>query len=91
MHIEFDSYKATANLKKHGISFAEAATALLDPMALVRDDPDAEYEERFVLVGMSRELRLLTVCYALRGDEIIRLISARKATANEEKAYARRI
>jgi uncharacterized protein len=86
MSIEFDQKKATSNLKKHGVSFDDAASALLDPMALVREDDDTQDEVRFLLVGMSNSGHLLTVCYALR-DEIIRLISARLATKNERRQY----
>jgi len=88
MKIEFDPKKAASNLKKHGVSFEEAATCLLDPLALVRDDPDAANEIRLVLLGMSHAGRLLTVCYTLRDEEVIRLISARKSTKKEEKYYA---
>ena len=88
MQVEFDPHKASTNLKKHGVSLAEAAGSLLDPFALVREDEDAEGEVRFVLVGMSRENRLLTVCYTLREEETIRLISARQATRREERQYA---
>lgn len=87
MDIVFDPNKAQSNLKKHGISFEEAASCLLDQMALVREDDDAEGEQRFVLLGMSNAARLLTVVYTLRGEHI-RLISARKATKKEEKTYA---
>ena len=88
MKIEFDLEKAQANLRKHGVSFEEAKTCLLDSFALVREDPDGRSEVRYVLVGMSDKLHLLTVVYALRGEETVRLISARKATRKEEKAYA---
>jgi len=84
--IEFDQKKAVSNLKKHGVSFDEAASALLDPMALVREDDDTQDEVRFLLVGMSNTGHLLTVCYALH-DEIIRLISARLASKNERRQY----
>lgn len=87
MDIEYDSRKAASNLKKHGVSFDEAATSLLDPMALVREDDDAQDEARFVAVGMSSTGHLITVCYTLRNDETIRLISARKATTNERRQY----
>jgi uncharacterized protein len=88
MRVEFDPAKAAANLRKHGVSLDEAAGSLLDPFALVREDEDAKGEMRFVLVGMSREDRLLTVCYTLREEETIRLISARQATRREERQYA---
>ena len=89
--IEFDQRKALSNLRKHGVEFLEASTCLLDPTALVREDRDVADEQRFVLVGMSREQRLLTVCYALRGGETVRLISARKATRKEQLQYAQGI
>lgn len=88
MEIEFDPVKAKKNLSKHGISFDEAASALLDPMALGFEDSDAEGESRWVLLGMSSQARLLTVVYTLRDCDRIRLISARKATRNEAKQYA---
>ena len=86
--IEWDSDKADSNLKKHGVSFEEAATALLDPMALAQEDAAAEGEPRWVLIGMSAQLRLLTVVYTLRRQDRIRLISARRATRKEAKHYA---
>lgn len=88
MQVEFDQKKAVANLRKHGVPLDEAAGSLLDPFALVREDEDAKGEMRFILVGMSREGRLLTVCYTLRDEETIRLISARRATRREERQYA---
>ena len=87
MNIEFEQRKAASNLKKHGVSFDEAATSLLDPMALVREDDDALDEARFVAVGVSNAGRLITICYTLRTKETIRLISARKATTNERRQY----
>ena len=88
MDIEWDSDKADSNLKKHGVSFEEAATALLDPMALAQEDAAAEDEPRWVLIGMSAQMRLLTVVYTLRRQDRVRLISARKATRKEAKHYA---
>jgi uncharacterized DUF497 family protein len=91
MQVEFDPEKAASNLKKHGVSLEEALGCLLDPLALVREDENAQGEMRFVLVGLSGEARLLTVCYTLRDEETILLISARKATSREEKQYAQGI
>jgi uncharacterized DUF497 family protein len=88
VRIEFDPKKAAGNLKKHGVSFEEAASCLLDPLALARPDPDAKDEMRLILLGMSQAGRLLTVCYTLRDDETIRLISARRATRKEVANYA---
>jgi uncharacterized DUF497 family protein len=89
MQIEWDSDKAESNFAKHGISFEEATASLLDPMALAREDEDAQGEPRWVLLGMSTRERLLTLVYTLRDEERIRLISARKATREEGKSYAR--
>lgn len=88
MDIEWDREKAAANLKEHGVSFEEAATALLDPVALAQEDVTARGEPRWILLGMGDRLRLLTVVYTLRGGDRIRLISARKATREETESYA---
>jgi uncharacterized protein len=90
MQYAHDPAKSAINERKHGVSFDEAVTCLLDPMALVREDHDATDEYRYVLVGMSESGRVLTVCYTMRG-EMPRIISARKATKKEEKYYAQRI
>jgi uncharacterized DUF497 family protein len=83
MEVEWDAGKAATNLEKHGVPFEEAATSLLDPMALAREDERSEGEARWVLIGMSANARLLTVVYTLRNEHRIRLISARKATRKE--------
>ena len=90
MEYESNPAKALINQRKHGVAFDEAATCLLDPMALVREDGDAIGEHRYVLVGMSDVGRTLTVCYTMRG-EIPRVISARKATKKEQQSYAQGI
>ena len=87
MNIEFDPAKAASNLTKHGVSFEEAKTVLLDPQSLVREDEDAQDEQRWVMVGMSAAGRLLVVVHTMRG-ETVRLISARKATTKEANSYA---
>lgn len=88
MQVEWDSDKAASNLRKHGVAFEEAVTCLLDPNALAREDERAAGEARWILIGMSTSARLLTVVYTLRGDERIRLISARKSTRREAQYYA---
>ncbi len=90
MEIQYDPNKAESNLKKHKIGFKEAATCLLDPLAIGKEDPDAELEQRFIVTGMSEEDRILTVCYTLRLNTI-RIISARKATKAERGNYEKRI
>ena len=86
MDFQFDPAKAAGNLRKHGVSFADAEAVFMDPLALHRIDPDAEGEERFVTVGAGSAGHLLVVVYTLRGDAI-RLISARRATPVEIRAY----
>ena len=94
MEYESDPAKALINQRKHGVAFNEAATCLLDPMALVREDNDAIGEHRYVLVGMSDVGRTLTVCDTMRGD-IPRLITATKhaneTTRKERQSYAQGI
>ena len=86
---EWDSRKASANLRKHGVSFEEAKSVFFDERARLIDDPDhSEGEDRFVLLGLSQNLRLLLVCHCYRADgEVIRIISARKATRGEARFY----
>lgn len=88
MDIEYDPSKAQLNERKHGVSFDEATSVLFDPIGLSFEDIDSETEHRWVILGMSNKDRLLVVIYTLREDEIIRLISARKATRKEVKQYA---
>lgn len=85
MEYKWDTNKAKANLRKHGVDFADAATVFSDDLALttVDDDPD---EERFVTVGEDGLGRVLVVVYSWRGDDI-RIISARKANSLERKQY----
>ncbi len=92
LRIEWDSRKASSNLKKHGISFEEAKSVFYDEHAKLIDDPDHSIdEERFILLGHSFSLRLIMVCYCYRdADKVIRIISARKATAQETKYYKQR-
>ncbi|MEI6747476.1 MAG: BrnT family toxin [Methylococcaceae bacterium] len=87
MKIEFDSKKAAINLAKHGVSFEEAQSCLLDTEALVFEDNDCVGENRWVLLGMSNKARLLIVIYTVRAESV-RLISARKPTKKEVKNYA---
>lgn len=87
MDVEYDLAKSESNFRKHGVSFNEAATALIDEKALVMEDVDSKDENRWILVGLSHEARLLTVIYTVRG-EFVRIISARKATKKEATYYA---
>ncbi len=86
---EWDQKKAASNLEKHGISFNEAKTAFWDPNARLIHDPDhSSSEDRFILLGMSQNINLLIVCHCYKElDEVIRIISARKATKAETNNY----
>jgi len=86
--VKWDREKAAANLRKHGIDFADAATVLNDERALTIADEDPD-EERFVTLGLDLLGRLLVVAYTWRGEEP-RLISARRATRSEQNQYGMR-
>ncbi len=88
---EWDSAKATANIKKHGVSFEEAQSAFYDEFAVqFFDDDHSSDEERFLLLGMSTESRLLIVAHCEReAGHVIRIISARKATKHESAFYGK--
>ena len=89
---EWDEQKRLSNISKHGIDFKEAKTSFYDEDALIIYDPDhSNSEDRFVLLGLSIFNKLLTICHCYRkNDEVIRLISARKATSSETKQYFER-
>ena len=89
LYFEWDPNKNISNQKKHKISFEEAQTVFYDDNALLIDDPDhSEEEERFILLGFSHRANMLVVCHCYRhSDSVIRIISARKATRNEERVY----
>ena len=86
MTIIWDPAKAEANVRKHGIRFADAEGVLFDPNALTEEDEHLEDEQRFVSIGLDPVGRLLVVVYTFRGEDI-RLISARRATRQERRAY----
>jgi uncharacterized protein len=87
VRLEWDAEKAATNLRKHGVSFGEAASVFLDPLSATGDDPDHSFDaRRFVTFGMSSSGRLLVIAHAEK-DDAIRIISARKATRAERKLY----
>jgi uncharacterized DUF497 family protein len=86
MKLQFDPAKARSNLKKHDVCFADAEGVFYDPLAIHKEDPYSENEDRWIAVGMGNTNEILVVVYTLRGDEI-RLISVRRATGREVKAY----
>ena len=91
MQFEWDENKNQANIEKHGISFSEASTVFYDENAVLFDDPDhSENEDRFLIIGFSQKARICIVSHCYRGnDDVIRIISARKATRRESEAYNR--
>ena len=86
MQFRSDPAKAASNLKKHGVSFADAEGVLEDPLAVTVEDPDAEGEQRFVTVGLGNAGELLVVVGTERDDDC-RPISARRPTRKERKEY----
>jgi uncharacterized DUF497 family protein len=87
MRFEWDSEKAAENLRKHRVSFDEAATAFFDPLSMTVPDPDHSVaERRFITMGISSGGRLLVVAHTERGSTL-RIISARLASASERKRY----
>ena len=91
IHFNWDKIKSKVNEKKHKISFQEASTVFSDEMAVeFYDNEHSEWEDRFLLLGLSNKLNLLIVCHCYRESEgVIRIMSARKATKNESKYYKR--
>lgn len=89
---EWDEKKYALNRKKHDLSFAEAETVFADEQGLLLHDPDhSQEEERFILLGLSSNLRFLVVSHTYReNDSTIRIISARKATRSEQEQYWKR-
>ncbi len=89
MRFDWDPAKAASNLRKHQVSFEEAKTVFFDDFAVqFFDDEHSHSEERFIMLGMSSTARLLVVCHCERAEgEVIRIISARKATRGESAFY----
>jgi len=87
MDFEWDPNKAEINLRKHGVSFAEAGTVFGDELAITVSDPDhSDDENRYITIGWSNRRRLLIVSHTDRDDKI-RIISARELTPRERKTY----
>ena len=85
MKVEWDPQKATSNKRKHGISFQEAVTCFADPLALLLED--IEHPERLALIGVSEKSRVLYTVFAELTGDVIRIITARKATTHERRRY----
>lgn len=85
MRFEWDPVKAASNQRKHGVSFQEAAECFEDRLALVLDEP--RYPDRLILIGASRQHRMIFTVYAEKSVAVIRIISARKATQRERREY----
>ena len=89
IRFEWNSAKAAANVKKHGVSFEEAQTVFYDEFAVqFFDEENSDDEARFLLLGLSTQAKLLIVCHCERDSgNVIRIISARKATKREKAFY----
>jgi uncharacterized DUF497 family protein len=92
LRFDWDNAKSEGNQRKHGVTFEETQTVFSDDHALFMGDPDhSESEDRFVLLGLSSLLRTLVVCHCYRDqEELVRIISARKANPEERALYNRR-
>jgi uncharacterized protein len=89
MQVEWDLEKAAANLRKHGVSFEEAATILGDPLSVTLPDPDhSQQEQRYLLLGRASSGRLLIVSHSEEAQRV-RIISARAMTPKERRSYER--
>jgi uncharacterized protein len=91
LRCEWDPAKDAANQREHGVSFEEAITVFADELGRFKADPDhSEEEDRFLLLGLSASLRVVVVSHCYRqGDDVIRIISARKASRKERDQYSR--
>ena len=90
LKFEWDRRKAVLNIKKHGVSFEDAATAFGDPLSVTIHDPKhSDDEDRFLLLGETQDKKLVVVAHTDRKDTI-RLINARPATRQERKDYEKR-
>ena len=89
IRFSWDVNKAKTNIEKHGVSFEEALTVFSDEFAIIFDDPEhSEEEDRTIILGFSASARMLIVCHCLREEgNVIRIISARKATKTEAQQY----
>ena len=89
LRFEWDESKNKINIKKHGISFEEASSVFNDSEALIlNDEVHSDKEDRFIMIGFSYKFNLLVVCHCYRqNEEVIRIISARKATKTEKEVY----
>ena len=93
IQFEWDNNKNAINIKKHKISFEEASTVFYDDKAILFDDPEHSYEEeRFLIIGTTTLSKICIVSHCYReDDEIIRIISARKATKSEQTVYEKNL
>jgi uncharacterized protein len=83
--VEWDPQKAASNKRKHGVSFQEAVTCFADPSGLLLEDE--VHPERLALIGVSEKSRVLYTVFAELADDVVRIITARKATTHERRRY----
>lgn len=85
MKVEWDPQKAASNKRKHGVSFLEAVTCFADPSGLLLEDE--VHPDRLALIGVSEKSRILYTVFAELADDVVRIITARKATTHERRRY----
>jgi uncharacterized DUF497 family protein len=87
-YFEWDLEKATANRRKHGVGFEEAASVFADDDAVINDDvAHADEEDRFIIVGVSDRERMVMTVFTFRSEDTVRIISSRRATPHGRRAY----
>lgn len=93
IRFEWDASKATSNKKKHGVTFEEAKSVFYDDFAVqFFDEENSESEDRFLILGYSNQSRILLICHCEQDSgDLIRIISARKATSKERRLYKGKI
>ena len=90
-NFDWDLEKARENERKHGVSFEEAATVFGDDDAIIEDDLDhSDREDRFIITGVSARDRILTTVYAIRREDVVRIISSRPALRHEKVRYEKK-
>lgn len=89
IQFQWDASKARRNLREHGVSFEEAQSVFFDDYARqFFDEEHSDTEDRFLMLGVSNQSRVLLVCHCeIENEDVIRIISARKATAKEKRLY----
>lgn len=88
LYFEWDEQKRKANLKKHSVDFADVTGLFYDDETIIIEDPELHYEQRYLALGLDAISRLVVVVHLYKDDDLIRIISARKADPKEHQQFA---